>query len=71
MPPTAIYYLHSLFDMKSLMTQIEEREVSKIYGVRNRYLYLLIKYEVAGVAEQSKWYKSVHLDEFVHEILEI
>jgi hypothetical protein len=48
--------------MKSLMKLVEEREVSKIYGVRNWYLYLLIKYGGAGVAEQSKWYKSVDLN---------
>lgn len=44
LPQTALYYMHSLFDMKSLMKLVEDREVSTIYGVRNRYLYLLIRY---------------------------
>jgi hypothetical protein len=62
LPQTVLYYMHSLFDMKPLMQLINDREVSKLYGVANWYLYLLIRYGPVGAAEQSKWYKTIDLD---------
>jgi hypothetical protein len=57
MPHIAVKYMHKLLNLNPVYEMIEQKDIINRYGIKNLYLYLLVKFSSVDRAEKSKWYQ--------------